>query len=129
MPWQEKNTMKLRQEFVEAAENPGRSVAEVCREFGISRKTGYKWIKRHAQQGELGLCNRSRRPHSRPLETTAEMAMRVIELRREKPRRGPKKIRECYPMAWQSVTHVVSGPRFMQSWGAWTWSSLQVLTA
>jgi len=66
---------------VDDAADPDRSVAEVCRDYGISRKTGYKWIKRHEQQGELGLCNRSRRPHSRPLETTAEMAMRVIELR------------------------------------------------
>lgn len=79
---------------MEAAADPDRSVAEVCREYGISRRTGYKWIKRHKDRGELGLCDRSRRPHSRPLETNAEMALRVIELRRDKPRRGPKKIHQ-----------------------------------
>ena len=66
----------------------------MCREYGISRKTGCKWIKRHREQGELGLCDRSRQPHNWPLKTSAEMVMRVIELRRDKPRRGPKKIHE-----------------------------------
>lgn len=94
MPWQEKSIMKLRQEFVVAVADPDRSVAEVCREYGISRRTGYKWIKRYRDRGELGLCDRTRRPNNRPLETNAEMVLRVIELRREKPRRGPKKIHE-----------------------------------
>jgi transposase-like protein len=51
MPWQEVSTMSLRHEFVMLARQAETNVAELCRRFGISRKTGYKWLRRHAQGG------------------------------------------------------------------------------
>lgn len=51
MPWETKTVMKQREEFVEAAEANSVSFSALCREYGISRKTGYKWLKR-AQMGQ-----------------------------------------------------------------------------
>jgi transposase InsO family protein len=57
--------MSERQEFVAVAAQEGANVAALCRRFGISRKTGYKWLARVAQ-GETGLADRRRRPHTAP---------------------------------------------------------------
>jgi len=85
--------MKLREEFVLKALEPRANVAELCREFGISRKTAYKWIRRFRNHGIAALSDASRRPHSSPLRTTADIVVEVIRLRREHPRWGPKKLR------------------------------------
>ncbi len=46
MPWAERNLVSLREEFVRVAETAGLTMSELCRRFGISRKTGYKWVGR-----------------------------------------------------------------------------------
>ena len=58
--------MSLREEFVSLAVQPGSSLAGLCRRFGISRKTGYKWLWRYRAEGCDGLADRSRRPHHNP---------------------------------------------------------------
>ena len=63
--------MEQRQEFVAFAHQEGTTIAALCRHFGISRKTGYKWLAR-AAQGETTFADRSRRPHSSPGRTTPE---------------------------------------------------------
>jgi len=83
--------MDLRREFVLAASTPEANVAQVCRDFGISRNNGYKWLKRFKHEGEPGLRDRSRRSH-RPTGTSGEMVLRLIELRRQYPKWGPKKL-------------------------------------
>jgi transposase InsO family protein len=75
--------MSSREEFVQLATQPGVNRRELCRRFGISPKTGYKWLARHAVAGASGLCDRSRQPHHSPARTADEVAQRVIELRRE----------------------------------------------
>jgi transposase-like protein len=65
MPWKESTPMSQRQEFVLLANNPSVNFSELCQRFGISRKTGYKWCKRHQDQGLEGLQDRSRRPLKR----------------------------------------------------------------
>ena len=62
MPWQERSVESERAAFVRMAQEEGVVIAELCRHFGISRKTGYKWLTR-AATGE-SLTDRSRRPHS-----------------------------------------------------------------
>ena len=52
MPWNPRNTMNLRLEFVELASHEGANRRELCRRFGISPKTAYKWLGRHAREGE-----------------------------------------------------------------------------
>jgi len=82
----------LREEFVLQAKEPGANVAELCREHGISRKTGYKWLLRFDALGVQGLRDMSRRPR-RPVQTSGEIVLRVQEQRRAHLRWGPKKLR------------------------------------
>jgi transposase InsO family protein len=65
-------------------------MAALCREFGISRKTGYKWIGRYL---EGGVADRSRAPHHHPRAVSTEIAQLVIEARLAHPTWGPKKLR------------------------------------
>ena len=79
MSWSEWDRMSLREEFVRLASNKGTEMSELCRRFGISRKTGYKWRKRYQQEGRGGLADRSREPKSKP--TPLEMEERIVEVR------------------------------------------------
>jgi putative transposase len=92
MPWMEQRTMSLKMEFVERAIRPGVRMSKLCREFGITRQTGYKWLSRYKREGPDGLEERSRRPKSSPLATEEELVLAVLELRDAYPRRGPKKL-------------------------------------
>ena len=84
--------MSQKLEFVERAMKPGARVSVLCREYGISRETGYKWLKRFQREGAEGLEERSRRPRASPLATAEEVVAAIIELRERYPRRGPKKM-------------------------------------
>jgi transposase InsO family protein len=83
--------MSLRIEFVERAEK-GEKVAALCREFGLSRTTGHKWLKRFKELGHDGLEEESRRPRSTPLATAEDLVMAVLEARDARPRLGPRKL-------------------------------------
>jgi len=93
MPWKESSAMSLRIEFVRLAQRSELGMAELCRRFGISRETGYKWARRYAIDGVEGLSDRSRRPHRRARSTTAAIAQHVTALRREHPAWGGRKLR------------------------------------
>ena len=92
MPWNPVDTMTLRQEFVVQALQGTLPVAELCRRFSISRQTGYKWLRRHAQDGAEGLQDRSRRPRHSPAMTGEDMTREVLLLREEHPAWGGRKI-------------------------------------
>ncbi|MFN9470499.1 helix-turn-helix domain-containing protein, partial [Acidovorax sp.] len=66
MPWSTRDTMSLREEFITLACQEGANRRELCRRFGISPQTGYKWLARFAQLGSLGLADVSRRPLHSP---------------------------------------------------------------
>ena len=83
MPWNVKDTMSLRQEFVQLATQRRLPFSELCRRFNISRQTGYKWLARHSTQGLEGLVDRSRRPHDSPARSPDEIVAVVLDLRRE----------------------------------------------
>lgn len=69
-------------------------MAALCRAFGISRQTGYKWLRRFAEVGELAkLTEKSRRPHSHPRTTPRNVQRAVIVARRNHPHWGPRKLR------------------------------------
>jgi len=82
MPWKETSPMHERQRFVVDAEYAACSFAELCRRYGISRKTGYKWLARYATQGPEALADRSHRPSSCPHATPPEMIQAILTLRR-----------------------------------------------
>ena len=73
MPWSARDTMSLREEFVALACQEGANRRELCRRFGISPQTGYKWLMRSATLGTAGLGDASRRPHHSPGETPPEL--------------------------------------------------------
>ena len=81
MPWQEASTMSLRQEFVTFACAEHANVRALCRRFGISPKTGYKWLARYRHEGREGLRDRSRRPRHSPHRTAAAMEAAVLAVR------------------------------------------------
>jgi transposase InsO family protein len=82
MPWLETDVRDQRIRFVIAATQRGATMTGTCRAFGISRKTGYKWLARHAAAGSVAaLADQSRRPHRSPQRTTAGVTARVVRLR------------------------------------------------
>lgn len=93
MPWQEVTRMSQRLEFVSMASQDGRNLAEICRRFGISRKSGYKWLKRYSREGGTGLQDRSRRPRTSPSRTPDDLEEAVLALRQEHAAWGGRKIK------------------------------------
>jgi transposase InsO family protein len=83
--------MSLKMEFVERAA-AGEKIAALCREFGISRTAGHKWMKRYKEQGYAGLEEQSRRPKSTPLATAEELVLATLQSRDAHPRWGPRKL-------------------------------------
>lgn len=91
MPWLEVSVMELRAEFVMLARQEGANISALCRSYGISRKTGYKWLARSAEvPADLG--DRSRRPRSSPRCTPPALERAVLALRAEHPCWGGRKI-------------------------------------
>lgn len=93
MSWIVKDIELVRMEFVMIAREQGINIAEACRQYGISRKTGYKWLKRYEMEGMSGLADRSRRPKNNPFEVSGNVVLELIRLRHEHPYWGPKKLR------------------------------------
>ena len=92
MPWKEQTTVSLRLEFVKQALMKDIHISQICHEYGISRKTGYKWLRRYLEEGPEGLQDRSRRPHHSPQRTPPEVEQRVLEVRDAHPAWGGRKI-------------------------------------
>ncbi len=104
MPWSTRDTMSLRQEFVLLARQEGSNRRELCRRFGISPQTGYKWLARYAESGDAGLADRTRRPSHSPMRTEAELEQAVIALRQQYPAWGGRKIsRRLADLGWSDV--------------------------
>jgi hypothetical protein len=93
MPWKECSVMDERLQFV-GRRLAGEPLAELCREFGISRKTGYKIFERYRQCGVQGLTDRSRRPYRYAQQLPFQVENYILNLKREYPSSGARKIRE-----------------------------------
>lgn len=92
MPWRVSSIMSQRIEFCILASETGANISVLCKAFGISRQTGYKWLKRFNDHGTDGLSDRSRRPHCSPLRADASVEAAVIALRHKYPFWGPRKL-------------------------------------
>lgn len=93
MPWKEATTMSLRSEFVHMVTLEDTNFSELCRRFGISRKTGYNWLQRYRTGGKNDLVDRSRRPHRSPHRTREQLEVAVLEVRDKHLAWGGRKIR------------------------------------
>jgi len=93
MPWKESSVMEERLRFV-ARLLENEPMTELCREFGISRKTGYKIFNRYKEHGLEAFTDRSRRPVRYANQLPDQIETRIVHLKREKPHWGARKIRE-----------------------------------
>lgn len=93
MTWRTMDVKEQRVRFVVTAARREKPLAEICREFEISRPTGYLWLKRYQEDGIAGIAERSRRPHNSPERTAAELEARVTEIRKHYPDWGARKLK------------------------------------
>jgi putative transposase len=111
MPWQERSPMDLRMQFVLEWQSGCWTMSELCADYQISRKTGYKWVGRHEVSGPRGLHDQSRRPHNSPRATDTALVQALLTLRQRHPRWGAKKLlaiaaRQDPTRAWPRRTTV-----------------------
>ncbi|PJZ74494.1 IS481 family transposase, partial [Leptospira perolatii] len=78
--------------FIAAVVDGMISMSSLCETFGISRKTGYKWINRYREEGPEGLLDRSKTPHSNPNSISFAKERMILTVRKKHPTWGPKKI-------------------------------------
>lgn len=94
MPWARTDWMSERVKFVAAyLRYEGSHFSDLCRDFGVSRKTGYKWVRRYETHGAGALEDQSRAPHVHPNAIPEHMVQAVVAIRRQHPRWGPRKLR------------------------------------
>jgi putative transposase len=94
MPWRESSPMDQRLQMVEEYRSGFFTMTELAEQYGISRKTAYKWIDRYAKGDEalVALADQSRRPHARPQATAEAVVAALIALRQRHPRWGARKL-------------------------------------
>jgi transposase InsO family protein len=93
MPWKVTDAMSLRAELVSLMQGEGANVSELCRRFGVSRKTAYKWLARVKDREGANLADRSRRPKQSPLRTRENLEREVVRLRAKHPAWGGRKLK------------------------------------
>jgi transposase InsO family protein len=116
MPWRELKVVEERLKFVILASRKERSFRDLCQEFGISRVTGYTWLKRFAAGGSREVFDRSRKPRHSPQKVSAEVEQAVIGLRQRWPDWGAPKLHkmlerehpECLPVAVRTIHRILS---------------------
>jgi putative transposase len=92
MPWRERSSMDEREQFIRDYHRQSSTMVQLCDRYGVSRKTGYKWIARYELDGAAALIARSSRPYHSPQATTARLEEAIVALRRQHPTWGGKKI-------------------------------------
>jgi putative transposase len=92
MPFEERNAMEGRNEFIDRWSGKQETIKDLCEWFGISRKTGYKWIHRYDEGGREALADRSRAPHHHPQQIETKRAAAIIGARQQHPSWGARKL-------------------------------------
>jgi putative transposase len=111
MTWERCKVEQQRLQVVTAYETGNFSMTDICKQYGISRKTGYKWYQRYQEEGEKGLMDLSKARHNSSQYYTDEQIKRAIDLKLKRRTWGPKKIiaklKEHYPNEnWPSPTRL-----------------------
>jgi transposase InsO family protein len=105
MVWKERSHVDERVLLVGEYLKGERPMTELCREFGVSRKTSYKWVARYHHEGPAGLSDRSRAPLTHPSRIEPAMIEMLIQARRAHPNWGARKV-----LAWLSRKHPSLSP-------------------
>ncbi len=92
MPWREESIMSLKEDFITRALAKEESFTKLCQEYRITRKTGYKLVKRYQEEGLAGLEPRSKKPLSSPYKTDPEIEEAIVNLRLKQPTWGARKL-------------------------------------
>ena len=100
MPWKNSSVIGERWQLVQALLRKTKSVAQICRQVRISRKTAYKWLRRFMDRGRRGLRDRSRRPQRMPWQTHRKWVERIRRLRQRRRHWGPKKLEARLRHRW-----------------------------
>jgi transposase len=93
MPWKQTRTVDQRLQFLSSHQKEEMSVTDLCHQYGISRPTAYKWIKRYDEVGPEGRLDLTRTPHSSPHATSAEIENEILALRKRFPPWGARKLK------------------------------------
>jgi transposase len=119
MPWKETNVLDQRKLFISRFLQEEDSFTELCEEFGIPRKTGYKWRARYLEKGLEGLADMSRRPKTFRQQTPNEVLFEIIRIRQWKPSWGGRKIRDYLKenAQFEAVPHARTIDRHLKSCG------------
>ena len=104
MPWKETDAMQEKRAFIDAMLKKSKPFLELCREYGISEKTGYKWRNRFLEKGYAGLEEESRSPQGHPNTIDGDTAAELIRLRLAHPSWGGKKLLALYQRTHPAVT-------------------------
>ena len=105
MAWKKESPMEQKERFVILASSDRYTITELCEQFGISRKTGHKWLSRYQEWGKAGLENQSKAPKSVRNRTDEEIERLIVKEKRLHMTWGPKKIRRVLEMK-----HAIESP-------------------
>ena len=108
MPWKESRILDQRLQFLSSYQKEEMSVADLCREYGISRPTGYRWINRYNETGPEGLVDRSRRPHSCSHATLEPIENTILVLRAKHPSWGRAGTHDDVLLPWKESRIMVN---------------------
>lgn len=110
MPWEERGPMMERIKFMLEAESGVFHFSEICQRYGVSRKTGYKWLKRFSEGGVEALRDQSRGPHHCPHRTPKEVEDEILEMCKKHPSGGVTlryRLERMYPqIQWPAVSTI-----------------------
>jgi putative transposase len=111
MGWKETCAVEERFKFLQEHQSEEFGFAELCRRYGVSRKTGYKWVDRYEAEGLDGLRDQSRAPRHQPNEVLDDVANELIAARQKHPHWGPAKLRarlqrECPDIVWPATSTI-----------------------
>jgi transposase len=111
MPWKESRIVDQRLQFLSSYQQKEMSLSDLCREFGVSRPTGYRWINRYKEVGPEGILDRSRKPHWCSHATSEATENAILELRSKHPSWGARKPVPAQLNHVSDGTHAVHLPK------------------
>ncbi len=117
MPWKEKTMINERTEFALRSLQAGVNFTQLCAEYGISRRTGYKWKQRFLEDGASAMADQSRRPANSPNQLSEQEVCRITRLHERHKHWGPKKIHKLYSDRYTPVPSLSTFKRIFDRCG------------